>query len=108
APLDPPQALEAGVISASLLTLHGWEDPMAPTQSLINFAQEMTLAKADWQIHIYGHAKHAFTFEGADIPALGIKYNEKAHQRSQHSIAEFLGARPCFCMRCIQKQGLAP
>ena len=27
--------------------------------------------------------QHAFTFVGADIPEQGIKYNEKAHRRSE-------------------------
>jgi len=50
----------------------------------------MTVKKADWQIHLYGHAMHAFTFEGANIPDLGIKYDENADKRSRQTIDNFL------------------
>ena len=50
----------------------------------------MTKAEADFQIHCYGHAKHAFTFVGADIPEFGVRYNEKAHRRSEISIKNLL------------------
>lgn len=79
-------------IDSSLLVLHGWEDPVAKPESLVSFAQEMTQAQADWQIHCYGHAQHAFTFVGADIPNLGIKYDEKAHHRAEKARDEFLSA----------------
>src|SRR5215831_9947101 len=46
-------------ITASILALHGWEDPMAPPSDVLAFASEMTAAGADWQLHAYGHAKHA-------------------------------------------------
>lgn len=77
-------------IDSSVLVLHGWEDPVARPEAVLAFADEMTKAQADWQVHAYGHAKHAFTFEGADIPALGIKYDRKAHERSRSSTARFL------------------
>jgi len=54
--------------------LHGWEDPVVPQQSVLSFAEEMTKAGADWQLHCYGNAKHAFTFVGADIPEFGGGY----------------------------------
>ncbi len=77
-------------IDSSVLVLHGWEDPMVQPSSVLEFAKEMTEAGADWQIHSYGHAKHAFTFIGADIHELGIKYDEKAHMRSVKTMKEFL------------------
>ncbi|NJM10396.1 MAG: dienelactone hydrolase family protein [Bdellovibrionaceae bacterium] len=77
-------------IDASVLVLHGWEDPMTKPSGVLEFTQEMTVAKADWQLHAYGHAMHAFSFVGADIPELGIRYNEKAHRRSEKSALDFL------------------
>ena len=88
--LVPPSLGTQSKIDASILVLHGWEDRIAPSQSVLNFTEEMTQAEADWQIHCYGNAKHAFTFVGADIPELGIKYNEKAHRRSERSTDDFL------------------
>jgi dienelactone hydrolase len=89
-PLDPPAIGTGAQIEASVLVLHGWEDPFAGPPSVQRFAEEMTNAGADWQIHAYGHAKHGFTFVGADIPQLGIKYDEKAHRRAVRAIREFL------------------
>ena len=77
-------------IDASILVLHGLEDPVVPQETVLSFIDEMTKAEADFQIHCYGHAKHAFTFVGADIPEFGVKYNEKAHKRSEISINNFI------------------
>lgn len=77
-------------IDSSVLVLHGWEDPMVKASEMLSFADEMTTANADWQIHCYGHAKHAFSFVGADIPDLGIKYDKKAHRRSEKAAFDFL------------------
>jgi dienelactone hydrolase len=85
APDLPPQR-----ISARVLLLHGWEDPVAPPGDVLNFADEMTHAGAEWELHAYGHARHAFTFVGANIPELGIAYNERAHERSTAAIHSFL------------------
>lgn len=90
--LDEPRLDENPTIDSSVLVLHGWEDPMAKPFSVMEFAQEMTRSKADWQIHVYGNAMHAFSFVGADIPELGIKYNEKAHKRSEKTTINFLNS----------------
>lgn len=90
APLHAPNLLEQRKVTASILVLHGWEDPVATPDAVSGFASEMTKAGADWQIHAYGHARHAFTFVGANIPALGIKYDAKAHQRSSQAMETFL------------------
>jgi dienelactone hydrolase len=89
-PLTPNFDPETRKISASVLVLHGWADPVAPPQDVLSFAAEMTAAGADWQLHAYGHAMHAFTFVGAYIPELGIKYDANAHRRSQQAIEHFL------------------
>jgi dienelactone hydrolase len=60
APRIGPQA----PITSSILLLHGWEDPVAPPNDVLGIAGELTGAGADWQLHAYGHARHAFTFEG--------------------------------------------
>jgi len=93
----PPNIEPQDPITASVLACHGWEDPIALPSDVLSFAAEMTAANADWQLPAYGHAKHAFTFVGADIPKFGIKYDENAHRRSTAAIDGFilekLGAR---------------
>ena len=88
--LTPPQLGEQLPIKASILILHGWEDPMAPPSDVLAIATELTAASADWQLHAYGHTKHAFTFQGANIPERGILYNPAADRRSWASLRAFL------------------
>ena len=82
----PPQA----PITASVLALHGWADPMAKPDSVLALAAEMDAAKADWQIHAFGHALHAFTSPGANNPAGGVQYDAKADRRSTAILTDFL------------------
>lgn len=88
--LAPPRIGPQASIPASVLVLHGWEDPMAPPADVLALATELTEAAADWQLHAYGHALHAFTFEGADMPERGIAYNAAADRRSWNAVQGFL------------------
>lgn len=80
--LGPPELGEQGRIDASILLLHGWEDPIAPPADVLAIARELTDAQADWQLHAYGHAQHAFTFAGANFPERGVVYDKRADERS--------------------------
>lgn len=80
--LKSPDMEEDKQISASILLLHGWDDPMAPPEDVLGITEELTTAGADWQLHVYGHAQHAFTFEDANFPERGIVYDRKADERS--------------------------
>lgn len=88
--LKPPNIGEQSPIQASILILHGWDDPVAPPPDVLAVAEELTAAQADWQVHAYGHAKHAFTFQGANMPERGIVYNAAADRRSWASMKAFL------------------
>jgi dienelactone hydrolase len=86
-----PSGLAALPISAKVLVLHGWDDPMAPPAATVALADELTAAGADWQIHAYGGTMHAFTAPGANNPAGGIMYNADADRRSWQAMTNFLG-----------------
>lgn len=88
--LRPPKLGDQAPIAASVLVLHGWEDPVAPPDDVLAVARELTEAGADWQLHAYGHARHAFTFEGAYIPERGIAYDARADRRSWAAMRQFL------------------
>lgn len=91
----PPALGPQGPISAHVLALHGWDDPMAPPDAVLGFAREMTEAGADWQLVAYGHAKHAFTNPAANDHERGIVYEPNADRRSWEAmralLAECLG-----------------
>jgi len=87
--LTPPADVVCKKIQANILVLHGYDDPMVPPTQVNQFAKEMTLKKADWQIHMYGHTQHAFTNPEANDDALGLHYNKKADRRSWESTELF-------------------
>lgn len=77
-------------MSASIMVLHGWDDPTAPPRDVLALAEELTACGADWQLHAYGHALHAFTFEGVHAPERGLAFHPAASRRAWASIASFL------------------
>ena len=85
----PDQPLGAGD-DASILVLNGHDDPMVPPSAVLAFAEEMTLAQRDWQLHDYGGALHAFTVPEANAPEAGVAYHPKADRRSWASATAFL------------------
>ena len=88
--LNSPEGHKASPIKAKVLALHGYDDPMGPPNQVIEFANEMTAAKADWQLHLYGHTLHAFANPEANDPAFGTVYNAQADQRSWQTMINFL------------------
>jgi dienelactone hydrolase len=88
--LSPPKLGPQVPIKAKVLVLHGWEDPFAPPSDVVSLARELTEAGADWQLHAYGHALHAFTFSRANMPERGLGYNEAADRRSWSAMTAFL------------------
>jgi dienelactone hydrolase len=88
--LTPPGNTADTPIKARILALHGYDDPMVPPQSLLDFANEMTGAGADWQVHAYGNTLHSFTNPEANDPELGAKYDAAADRRSWTSLLNFL------------------
>jgi dienelactone hydrolase len=80
--LSPPDIGVQRPIAASVLVLHGWEDPIAPPEAVLALARELTDAGADWPMH-------AFTFPGADLPERGIQYHAAAAGRSWRAMVNF-------------------
>jgi len=89
---DRPDWTAVAPIAAKLLVCHGWDDPLAPPDALVGLGQELTAAGADWQVHVYGGAGHAFTdvaMKGRE-PRPGVTYNEAADRRSWAAMQGFL------------------
>lgn len=88
---DRPDYENVSPITAKLLICHGWNDPLGKPETLVSLAQELTQSGADWQIHAYGHAGHAFTdrsMQGSTTP--GVAYEERADRRSWQAMQNFL------------------
>jgi len=87
---NPPGNCEDKKISAKILALHGWDDPMAKPEDVVALGAELTKAGADWQLHAYGNTMHAFTHPDANNPDFGTQYDQVADQRSWNACTEFL------------------
>lgn len=77
-------------IETRILACHGWDDPLCPPEAVLGLAMEMAEAKADWQLHAYGHASHAFTDTELNMPEMGIAFEPKANRRSWVAMLNFL------------------
>ncbi|MDH4107538.1 MAG: dienelactone hydrolase family protein [Gammaproteobacteria bacterium] len=88
--LGAPGNTEGKHMKARALVLHGWNDPMAPPEQVLEFAKEMAALRADWQLHAYGNAMHAFTNPQANAPDHGLLYDATADRRSWDSMWLFL------------------
>ncbi len=86
----PPGNTSGNKITAKVLALHGWGDPLAPPDQVVALAEELTEAGADWQIHGFGNTLHAFTNPQAKDPANGFQYSEAATRRSWKMLEDFL------------------
>jgi dienelactone hydrolase len=85
-----PGNTDGNRILAKVLVLHGWADPMATPDQVLDLAGELTAMGADWQIHAYGNTMHAFTNPAADDPDFGTVYSADADRRSWQSLQLFL------------------
>lgn len=90
--LDAPD-LPPRPIAASILVLHGWDDPLAKPDAVIALGQELTRHCKDWQILGFGGTGHSFTNPAANSPESGIVYNARADTRSWSAMTAFLAER---------------
>ncbi len=87
---NPPGNTAGNKISAKVLVLHGHLDPMVPVSAVNDLENELIEAGADWQIHVYGSAMHAFTYPPANAPDMGAVYHADTDRRSWKTLLNFL------------------
>ena len=63
---------------------------MVSEEEITVLKSELTKAGADWQLHIYGRALHAFTNPEANDPDFGTVYDATTDRRSQESLKNVL------------------
>lgn len=70
-------------ITAKVLLCIGAQDPLVPAEIRRAYESEFSAAELDWQMHIYGGAKHSFTHPNAAAAGIpGLEYHEPSDQRS--------------------------
>lgn len=88
--LIPPTESAAKQTKAKFQINHGAADPFTKPEALMSYIAAMNASGIDWEMSIYGHAKHSFTNPGADkygLAALG--YNRTADRRSWENMKQF-------------------
>lgn len=88
--LTPPGWADEGPVAARVAVHHGWDDPFAPPEDVIALGRELTARGADWQLHAYGGAMHAFMAPFADRPEEGIRYDPVVAERAWRGLGDFL------------------
>lgn len=83
---------DARNISAKVLVCTGAHDSLVPREQVSAFENEMSEAGVDWQLIIYGGARHAFTnkVDAEELSKVGFGYDEHADRRSWQAMREFL------------------
>ena len=78
-------------IKASILALHGDADQFVPQEKIDAFKKSLNEAGADWEMVVYGGARHSFTVPDAERKGIdNLKYDPKADRRSWAKLMSFL------------------
>jgi dienelactone hydrolase len=88
--LPRPQPRDFKGLKASILVLHGADDPHVPPADIAAFEQALRQGRADWQMVFFGGAAHGFINAAAgDNPATGVAYDSRTARRSWRYMQEF-------------------
>lgn len=89
--LSAPIPAQSKTILAKILVLHGDDDPLSPFDQVAAFRDEMRSAQANWEIEIYGAARHSFTGEGIFDQETGeAGLHPQSEMRSWRAMMHFL------------------
>lgn len=73
----------SGKIGPVVLVCHGDADPMVPRDHVAAFEAEMDAAGADWQLMVFGGARHGFTDPASDLRENpSVAYDARADRQS--------------------------
>jgi dienelactone hydrolase len=82
---------ESANIRGTVLMCIGSEDPIIPVEQRLAFEAEMRAAGVDWQMHLYGGAKHSFTHPRAEeVGSPALQYDEQTDRRSWRDVVALL------------------
>ena len=74
-------------IKGRILAIHGADDQITPKPQMDALASELTAAKVDWQIMMFGGAVHSFC--DPTVHAGPVRYDEKLCKQSLKMMHEF-------------------
>jgi dienelactone hydrolase len=86
-PQDKPAK---GAVKAEVLVCHGGSDPLATAEQVQTFQDNLKAAGANWEMIIFGKARHSFTNPDADkVGADALAYDKQADTRSWEAMTNF-------------------
>ena len=94
--LTSPAPAAVDAVRASTLVCTGAADPFVSRNQRTAFEDEMTHARADWQLNVYANAMHGFTERLLPPPQAqrpGLGYDEAADRRSSEAMRSFFAER---------------
>jgi len=87
--LGTAKPAQSGAVKAVVLTQIGADDPIIPPEQRAAFEAEMTAAKVDWRMTVFGGAGHSFTNpDSGRLGRPGFAYDEKADKRSWQAMLD--------------------
>lgn len=86
--LETPEGQDYSEVMGPLLILHGSDDPVAPMTQVAALTDELNTAGVDYDMEIYGGARHAFTVWTADRES--SRYDAEADIQSWDALLTFL------------------
>jgi dienelactone hydrolase len=85
-----PVSVQINRVRAKILICHGAADPFVKRGEIEDYISAMDSSGLDYQIAIYGGAKHSFTNPEADKAGMdALKYSKSADQRSWEDMKVF-------------------
>ncbi len=88
--LVPAMEEQAKRVKAKILICHGAADPLVEEGGIQNYVSAMEKSGLDWQMIIYGGARHSFTNPDADKVGMdALKYSQSADERSWADMKKF-------------------
>ena len=70
--LATPMPARKGDIKGAVLVIHGAADPVAPKAQRDALEAELEGAGCPWRMLTFGHAVHAFTDPGVNVPGIAV------------------------------------
>jgi dienelactone hydrolase len=89
--LNTTRQAESANIKGKVLMLVGAADPIVTPQNRADFEKDMTEAKVDWRLVLYGGVGHSFTNPDADAFRMpGFSYHAATDRRSWRAMLDLL------------------
>ncbi|MGD1906353.1 MAG: dienelactone hydrolase family protein [Leptolyngbyaceae cyanobacterium] len=89
--LGTPEGQDYSEATGPILILHGADDPVAPMTQVAELADTLTAAGVEFDMEIYGGARHSFTVWSADRDS--SRYDAQADVKSWRALLQFLDER---------------